>query len=157
MTWIDDDRLTRDEINAGAPCRGCGRPFFGGPDRVALLHESPEQRIAREAEDAAFRALHPDCHAGGWTLRDGGVRHCSRCCAPPPIPEDALEKIAAIIVHSAQAHAELEKRWMNAKRVATEQENAPSARVAAESKDLADLRRRAHAAGFDLVPRNRRK
>jgi hypothetical protein len=102
VTWTDDDPLTRDELEAGELCRGCGRPFFGGPEWVPLLHETPRQRTAREAEDATYRSSHGDCHAGTWTVTGGGIHHCNRYCAPPPIAEETLTRIAQILVRAAQ-------------------------------------------------------
>jgi hypothetical protein len=109
-TYTDDDRLTTEELQAGEMCRGCGRPFLGGPERVPPLYETDKQRVAREAEDAAFQELHADCHAMRWTLSGGGVQHCSRCCAPPPIAPDTLNRVARILIDSARRHDELVRR-----------------------------------------------
>jgi hypothetical protein len=149
-TWTDADRLTREEISAETACRGCGRPFFGGPQLVPMRDRTPEQAAAIEAEESEFRAAHPDCHAGRWLLGDGGVHHCSRCCAPPPPPEAAIETIARIFADVRRRQDELEQRW-NAARP----KSAAGATVApqrSQQPDVERLRRRARAAGYRLVP-----
>jgi hypothetical protein len=156
VTWTDDDRLSVEELRAGVACRGCGRPFSGGPEWVPLLQESPDQRTAREAEDLAFGALHPDCHAGRWTLGGGGIQHCQRCCAPPPVAEETLAKVARIFVGVAARQNELAARWNAAEVQPARPRATPSERTTTPPRDLGALRRAAAAAGYELVPKTAR-
>jgi hypothetical protein len=106
-TWTDADRLTREEFEAGEPCRNCGRPFFGGPEWVATMHRTPEQAAAIEAEEAEFERLHPDCPALRWSV-GGGFTHCARCCAPHPPSDEQIRQVARIL-HSARQRIAREK------------------------------------------------
>jgi hypothetical protein len=102
-TWADEDRLTYEELEAGEPCRNCGRPFFGGPEWLAVLKRTPEQAAAFEAEEVEFKTLHPDCKAMRWTISGGGVEHCARCCAPPPMSPETTRRVAELLVDMARA------------------------------------------------------
>lgn len=107
-TWTDADRLTYEEFCAGESCRNCGRPFFGGPEWVAIMHRTPEQAAALEAEEGEFRRLHPDCNALRWSISGGGITHCARCCAPHPLSPEQYLQIARLLL-SAQERIEREK------------------------------------------------
>ena len=150
-TWADADRLTREEVIVGVPCRGCGQPFSGGPRWVPLRDRTPEQTAAIEAEELEFRTAHPACRAGRWSLGDGGVHHCNRCCAPPPLPEAAIASVARIFADARRRQDELERRW-KAARPNSAPTKAPLPSKGRSGPDVEGLRRQARAAGFRLVP-----
>lgn len=97
-TWTDADRLTYEQLEAGVSCRNCKRPFFGGPEWVAVMHRTPEQAAAIEAEEAEFLKLHPECESMRWTVAGGGIHHCARCCAPPPFADETYRRLAQILL-----------------------------------------------------------
>lgn len=74
--WTDEQRLGYNELVAGASCRGCGRPFFGGLEWVPILQRTPHQQAADDAEEAAFLACHPQCRAMRWAIQGGEIQHC---------------------------------------------------------------------------------
>ena len=115
--YTDDMHLTWDELQAGEPCRGCGRGFFGGPEWKPVKDRTPEEAVAIAAEEAAFQALHPDCQTRPWRWSYGstGLTHCGVCCPRPPLSPGQAEQIARIMVDAslgaARRDAELEERW----------------------------------------------
>jgi hypothetical protein len=145
-TWRNEDRLTREEIDAGATCRGCGRPFFGGQPFVPVLQRTPAQHAAIESEAEEFRSRHGGCHAGGWSVGTGGITHCSRCCAPPPLPAGAIAQVAAILRSGQDRREQLQRRW---------DEPAPTPTTASPQPGQARLDRlqsEARALGYRVVP-----
>lgn len=120
-TWTNDQRLTYEEVLAGEPCRGCGRPLYGGPESdVPLIDRSPEQQAAIDAEEASFRAIHPECKAMRWSVHGGGILHCGRCCPPPPLGPATIERIAPLLARMLLDHRRKEderaRRWESAGR-----------------------------------------
>jgi hypothetical protein len=118
-TWTDDQRLTYEDVVAGEPCRGCGRPLHGGPELdVAVMHRTPEQQTAIETEESAFRSLHPDCKAMRWSIHGGGVLHCGRCCPPPPLDPATIERVAPLLARMLVDHRnrqdQLARKWGSA-------------------------------------------
>jgi hypothetical protein len=116
--WTDAQRLSFEELVSGVACRGCGRGCSGGPEWKPLMQRDPEDQVALDAEDAAFKQLHPDCGATRWSISGGGVTHCSVCCPPPPFGPDQTRHIARLLVEAATAAAvrdqDLERRWLEA-------------------------------------------
>lgn len=154
--WTDDDRLTYEEFKAGALCRGCGRGFFGGPEWVPILHRTPEQVFAIEVEEAEFKRLHRDCHAGRWTMAGAGVTHCMRCCAPAPMSPATADRVAKVVTdvlaRTAICEQELDERWRAAGRESSRSARkavAPEISIISDA-EVARLKKQANAAGFDL-------
>jgi hypothetical protein len=158
--WTDEVRLTYEELRDGLPCRGCGRGFFGGPEWVAILHRTPDEAAAIEGEESEFQRLHPECHAGRWSISGGGINHCARCCAPPPMSPETVDRVAkllaGVVEDIARRDDELTNRWRDgAHRHATKASPEPAAAPRAPSaRELARLRRAANAAGYELVKRD---
>lgn len=107
--WQDDQRLLYDEMLTGQPCRGCGRPLIGGPRWVPIRDRSPDEAAALEAEEAAFRALHPDCRAAHWTVGYGYLIHCARCCPPPPMSPATWKQVNDLLSRFSAEHRERER------------------------------------------------
>src|SRR5262249_37850934 len=105
-TWTDDDRLTREDFEAGVPCRGGGRPVYTddvgllSAEHVAAMNYTPGQAEAIGAEDEAFKRLHPECTEGRWAISGGGIHHCFRCCAPHPLNDDEHEPVAVMLAYA---------------------------------------------------------
>ncbi|MGE0307165.1 MAG: hypothetical protein AB7Q27_15560 [Acidimicrobiia bacterium] len=76
--------LTREELEAGEACRGCGLP---GMDRLGdwprPKDRTPEQQAAYDAAEADFRDRHPDCRSHRWSMSGSRSTHCGSCCPPP--------------------------------------------------------------------------
>lgn len=75
--------LTYDEMLAGRACHGCGRPLI--------------PRRKRRDDNEAFLAKHLHCHSSKWTMQYADVKHCSKCCPPPPMSEQQVDQIANIL------------------------------------------------------------
>lgn len=101
--------LTREEVAAGEPCRGCGLPVI---DRLGnwppLLHLTDEERVEYEAAQLLFKELHPECGSHHWSGSESRTWHCGLCCPPPPIPPDCLEEVRRILMSSTQGEEELD-------------------------------------------------
>jgi hypothetical protein len=76
---------------------------------------TPEEQAAIAAEEAAFRALHPDCSPPTWRYGSHGLTHCCICCPPPPFGPEQGKQIARIladmIIGIERRRQELERRW----------------------------------------------
>ncbi len=113
--WTEEQRLTWEELVAGHPCKGCGRPVFGSFEHKPTMQRTPDEAALHDAEEAAFLALHPDCRTTRWTYGSTGLTHCSACCPPPPFGPAQSERIARILVEIAEGvarrDADLARRW----------------------------------------------
>ena len=91
-------RLTRAELDAGVPCRGCGLPIIDGlGDEPAATKMTHEERGAHDAAEADFKRRHDGCRAHRWSVSGSRTTHCGFCCPPPPLSDEQVEAIAAII------------------------------------------------------------
>jgi hypothetical protein len=113
--WTDAQRLSFEELVSGVACRGCGRGFSGGPEWKPVMQRTPEDQVALDAEEAAFKQLHPDCDATRWSISGGGVTHCSVCCPPPPFGPEQTRHVPRLLAEAATEAAvrdrDLERRW----------------------------------------------
>jgi hypothetical protein len=114
--WTDDQRLTYKELEAGVPCRGCGRPICPSPlDVVGNDMPAIPDKVLIELDDAAFIARHAACGATRWSLQGARTTHCSRCCPPPPLSPATINRVADIFASAVadQRHQEDEnlRRW----------------------------------------------
>jgi hypothetical protein len=95
--WTDDDRLTWEELQANVACRGCGLPFFDRRRPMPpILRRTPREVAIAAIEEHDWRTRHGDCHA----VRHGfayGPTHCGRCCAPPPMSPEQIQRVVAIM------------------------------------------------------------
>ena len=100
--WVaNGSYLSREELEARVPCRGCGQPIIDGLGGWPPLMElDDEQKRDYEAAEAAFKSRHPDCHASRWGMAGSRTAHCSFCCPPPPMSEKQIQKIRAILTSS---------------------------------------------------------
>jgi len=97
--------MSRAEMEAGEPCRGCGQPLLDGMGGwPPLLQLTPEQRAEYDRADTAFRERHADCRAGRWSLSGHRTTHCFYCCPPPPMSTRQIEKLEQIF-SSVHPHA----------------------------------------------------
>jgi hypothetical protein len=103
--------MSRAEMEAGEPCRGCGQPLLDGAgDWSPLLQLTPEQRAEYDQADAAFREQHADCRAARWSLSGHRTSHCFYCCPPPPMSAQQIEEVARIL-SSTRVRAEDLDAW----------------------------------------------
>ncbi|MGW5116484.1 hypothetical protein ACWEQ8_13805 [Streptomyces noursei] len=94
----DGTYLSREEFEAGHPCRGCGEPILDGRgDRPPLLRMTPEERAKHDAEEARYKERHGECRAIRWTVGGSRTQHCGHCCPSPPMSEKQWEAIAEIL------------------------------------------------------------
>lgn len=101
--------LTRAEINAGEPCRGCGLPVFDGRGRLpVLLKMDSQQREEYEIAEADFRERHSDCRSHRWSIDGSRTTHCGFCCPPPPLSEEQISAIRDIFARNRPDPAELD-------------------------------------------------
>jgi hypothetical protein len=90
--------MSRAEIEAGEPCRGCGEPLVDGTGGwPPLLQLTPEQRAGYDQADAAFRERHAGCRAGRWSLSGHRTAYCFYCCPPPPLSDRQIEQVTRIL------------------------------------------------------------
>lgn len=90
--------LSREQAAAGEPCRGCGLPVIdnlGGWRPTMQLTD--EERMAREADDAAFRERHKDCRSHRWSMEGSRATHCGLCCPPIPMSDAQAERISSLL------------------------------------------------------------
>lgn len=108
--WVENGtRLTREELLAGVPCRGCGLAIIDGlGDRPGLMKMTEDERAEYEASEADFAVRHPDCRAARWSMSGSRTTHCSFCCPPPPLSEEQIESISTILKYSGVDPAELD-------------------------------------------------
>jgi hypothetical protein len=114
--WTDDQRLTYKELEAGVPCRGCGRPICPSPlDVVGNDMPAIPDKVLIELDDAAFLARHAACGATRWSLQGARTTHCSRCCPSPPLSPATINRVADVFASavSDQRHQEDDnlRRW----------------------------------------------
>ena len=74
--------LSYDEVRAGVPCPGCGRPWVG-----------PRDDLDRDRD--SWHALHGECRAGRNGYNDGPV-HCLRWCGVPPLSPEQIAAVSRI-------------------------------------------------------------
>jgi hypothetical protein len=91
--------LTRDEFEAGEPCRGCGQALLDDlPELPGYeLGRTPEQQSEWDQERAAFTERHPDCHAGIWSMQGSRTLHCFLCCPPVPLSDEQIEGLRRLV------------------------------------------------------------
>jgi hypothetical protein len=58
--WTEEQRLSWEEFAGGAVCRGCGMGFVGAREWAPTLMRTPEEAVALEREEAAFKGAPPD-------------------------------------------------------------------------------------------------
>ena len=92
---LPEKLLTFEQIRAGVPCPGCGRPWIG-----------PQNDIDTDRE--RWAALHGECRAGRNGYTDSPI-HCMRCCG---VPAPSPAQIAAVlrILQSASSDRTLQSR-----------------------------------------------
>jgi hypothetical protein len=97
--WLREGTyMSRAEVEAGEPCRGCGEPFLDSAgDWPPLLQLNPEQRAEYDRAEAAFRERHAGCRAGRWSLAGHRAEHCSYCCPPPPMSDLQAEQVTRVL------------------------------------------------------------
>jgi hypothetical protein len=93
--------LSRGELEARVPCRGCGQSIIDGLGKwPPLMKLDDEQKRDYETADAAFKSRHLECHASRWSMAGSRTTHCSFCCPPPPLSEGQIQQINAILTSS---------------------------------------------------------
>jgi hypothetical protein len=79
--------LTYEQIRAGVPCPGCGRPWIGRQESI-------------DTDEERWRSLHGECRAGRNGYTDAPV-HCLRCCGVPAASPEQLATIMRICLEAA--------------------------------------------------------
>lgn len=95
VVWTEDDRLSWEELVGGVPCQGCGMAVTGDETDQRDGEPWPAYRERRQPIEIEFKSRHPD-HGTRWTA-GGGPLHCSRCCPPPPLSLQQIERITQIL------------------------------------------------------------
>lgn len=98
-------RLTREEFEAGEPCRGCGRALRGDtrPSLPCRNDMTELDRADDEQDKIEFTRLHPDCNEVRWTV-GGRTSHCGLCCPFPPMSRSQVEIIRTIFAQPVKEH-----------------------------------------------------
>ena len=111
--WVANGTyLSRAELEARVPCRGCGQPIIDDLGQWPPLIELDDgQKREYEAADAAFKSRHPDCNSSRWSMAGSRTTHCSFCCPPPPLSERQIQKIKAILTSSPRPDPGDLDRW----------------------------------------------
>jgi hypothetical protein len=96
--WCNDSTyLSRTEMEAGEPCRGCGEPLLDGLGNwPPLMQMTPAQQSEYEQADVLFRERHRECRSHRWSMNGHRATHCGYCCPPPPLSERQIEQISRI-------------------------------------------------------------
>jgi hypothetical protein len=77
-------RLSREELEAGVPCRGCGLPIIDGlGDRPPLLKLTEAERAEFDTADADYLARHRSCHSHRWSMSGSRTQHCGTAVPRP--------------------------------------------------------------------------
>lgn len=129
---------------------------------MARIHETDEQRAAREAEEAEFRRLHPNCDGDGklrfrWTIAGNGITHCGVCCPPPPLSPAQTARVAEVfgqVLRDAAARKGVELKPEPTRPNEVKSENGKRRTVGGKAAKLERLRAQAAELGMDLVPRD---
>ena len=97
--WHDEGMyLTRAELEAGEPCRGCGLPWIDDLGTFPpLLKMTAEQRAEYDREEARYQERHGNCHAARQTLQGSRTQHCCYCCPPPPMSAETIERLRPLL------------------------------------------------------------
>lgn len=121
--------MTYEQVMAGLPCPGCGRPWIGQKDEL-------------DTDDTKWREIHGECHAGRNGYHDGPI-HCLRCCGTPPLSPGQIEKITRILKSAAERREwEEQQERMRSTEAKREQEEKAAKRRAAKIRKLeAELER----------------
>lgn len=93
--WMPYKLLSYQQLTAGVPCPGCGRPWVG-----------PQNDI--DTDEERWRALHGECQAGRNGYTNAPV-HCLRCCGVPP-PSPAQSGAVGRILQAASDRREREEQ-----------------------------------------------
>jgi hypothetical protein len=88
--------MSYEEVRAGFPCPGCGRPWTG-------------PRQDEETERRLWQEQHGDCHAGGNSVSDGPT-HCARCCGVPPANPVVVAEVREMLRRAAEDRKRQEER-----------------------------------------------
>jgi hypothetical protein len=100
---VNGTRLSREELEAGVPCRGCGLPIIDGSgDRPPLLKLTEAERAEFDAADADYRARHGSCHSHRWSMSGSRTQHCGYCFPPPPLSREQIDQITRILSSATQ-------------------------------------------------------
>lgn len=103
--------LSRAELKAGEPCRGCGQPLLDGlGDWPALNQLTPAERAEYDRVQTLFAQRHADCRSHRSSTGGHRTLHCGYCCPPPPLSDEQIEKIA-LIFSSARVRTENLDSW----------------------------------------------
>lgn len=101
--------LTREEAAAGEPCRGCGLAVIDNLGSwPPLMHLADDERRDRDAAEARYRELHPDCHSHRWSMEGSRAAHCGLCCPPLPLSPSQIENISRILNSATRRETELD-------------------------------------------------
>lgn len=70
LEWVaNSTRLTREELDAGEPCRGCGLRITDGLGRWPPQSQlSADEQVAYDQAEASYQARHGACRTSRWTL-----------------------------------------------------------------------------------------
>jgi hypothetical protein len=99
----DGAYLSREEFEAGVPCRGCGKPLIDGLGSwTPLMHMTPEERSEYDEAGVSFKEQHGECRAPRWSMSGSRATHCGYCCPPNPMSERQIQKIRRILGGSVQ-------------------------------------------------------
>lgn len=101
--WVEEgSHLTREELEAGVPCRSCGLAIIDElGDWPPLMLLTDEERTERERMNKAFTDRHPDCRSLRWSMSGSRTTHCGECCPPPPLGDRQIEAIARLLQSAA--------------------------------------------------------
>ena len=85
--WMPYKLMSHEQVMAGMPCPGCGRPWVG-------------QQNDLDTDEERWQALHGECHAARNGYTNAPV-HCLRCCGVPPPSPAQLEAVRRILQGAA--------------------------------------------------------
>ena len=90
--------LSRAEIEAGEPCRGCSQPLVDGLGGWYPLNKlATDQRAEYDRAEELYRERHRDCRSHRWSLSGHRAQHCGYCCPPPPLTAKQIERVSQVL------------------------------------------------------------